>query len=188
MYKNTHSDSFTLSLVIFPALVTLVIMLVNGNIGAGLGVAGTFSLIRFRSAQASAKELTCIFLDVAAGLACGMGYVMIAALFTVIVLAVSFLLTTMGFGRGDEKIRSLKVTIPENLDYDGLFEDIFEKYTRHHDLENVKTASLGSLYKLEYTVEMKDNAAQKQMIDEIRVRNGNLEVSLGKAVLRKGEL
>ena len=186
--KNTHSRSFAVSLVVLPALVTVVIMLVNGNIGAGLAVAGSFSLIKFRSVPGNARDLTSVFTDVAIGLCCGMGYVAIAAIVTALVLPVSLLLISAGYGNADEKERTLKITIPETLDYDGAFADILAKYTDKSELVNVKTASLGSLYKLEYLVTLKNTATIKEMIDEIRVRNGNLEVSLAKNVSGKGEL
>ncbi len=187
MFRNTHSRSFAGSLVLLPALVTLVIMLVNGNIGAGLAVAGSFSLIKFRSVPGTARDLTCVFIDVAIGLACGMGYVGIAAVFALVVLDVGLLLTLTGYGKDNDRQRTLKITIPEDLDYCEVFRDILDTYTEAGELVNVKTASLGSLYKLEYVVTLKDLSKQKEMIDEIRVRNGNLEVSLGK-LTAKGEL
>ena len=188
MYKNTHTKGFAVSLVVLPVLVTVVIMLVNGNIGAGLAVAGSFSLIKFRSLPGDARDLTSVFTDVAVGLCCGMGYVAIAAVLTLLVLAVLTLLTKVNYGGNDEKQRTLKITIPESLNYEESFKDILENYTVNCELVNVKTASLGSLYKLEYLVTLKDLSLQKEMIDEIRVRNGNLEVSLGKAAAAKGEL
>ena len=188
MYKNTHTKGFAASLVVLPVLVTVVIMLVNGNIGAGLAVAGSFSLIKFRSLPGDARDLTSVFTDVAVGLCCGMGYVAIAAVLTLLVLAVLTVLTKVNYGGNDEKQRTLKITIPESLNYEESFKDILENYTVNCELVNVKTASLGSLYKLEYLVTLKDLSLQKEMIDEIRVRNGNLEVSLGKAAAAKGEL
>ena len=188
MYKNTHTKGFAASLVVLPVLVTVVIMLVNGNIGAGLAVAGSFSLIKFRSLPGDARDLTSVFTDVAVGLCCGMGYVAIAAVLTLLVLAVLTVLTGVNYGGNDEKQRTLKITIPESLNYEESFKDILENYTANCELVNVKTASLGSLYKLEYLVTLKDLSLQKEMIDEIRVRNGNLEVSLGKAAAAKGEL
>ena len=187
MYKNTHTKGFAASLVVLPVLVTVVIMLVNGNIGAGLAVAGSFSLIKFRSLPGDARDLTSVFTDVAVGL-CWMGYVAIAAVLTLLVLAVLTVLTGVNYGGNDEKQRTLKITIPESLNYEESFKDILENYTANCELVNVKTASLGSLYKLEYLVTLKDLSLQKEMIDEIRVRNGNLEVSLGKAAAAKGEL
>lgn len=188
MYKNTHTKGFAASLVVLPVLVTVVIMLVNGNIGAGLAVAGSFSLIKFRSLPGDARDLTSVFTDVTVGLCCGMGYVAIAAVLTLLVLAVLTVLTKVNYGGNDEKQRTLKITIPESLNYEESFKDILENYTVNCELVNVKTASLGSLYKLEYLVTLKDLSLQKEMIDEIRVRNGNLEVSLGKTAAAKGEL
>ncbi len=179
MYKNQSSKSFATTLVILPAAVTMVIMLVNGNIGAGLGVAGSFSLMKFRSAKGDARDLICIFLDVAVGLCCGMGYLPIAAMFLLIVLLVAFVLSVINFGE-DKTERVLKITIPEDLNYDEAFNDVLAKFTTRHELISIKTSNLGSLYKCEYTLALKDSGKQKEFLDEIRTRNGNLEVSLGK--------
>ena len=179
MYKNQSSKSFATTLVILPAAVTMVIMLVNGNIGAGLGVAGSFSLMKFRSAKGDARDLICIFLDVAVGLCCGMGYLTIAAIFLAIVLAVAFVLSIVNFGE-DKTERVLKITIPEDLNYDEAFDDVLSEFTTRHELVSVKTSNLGSLYKCEYVLTLKDANKQKAFLDELRTRNGNLEVSLGK--------
>ena len=179
MYKSQSSKSFATTLVILPAAVTMVIMLVNGNIGAGLGVAGSFSLMKFRSAKGDARDLICIFLDVAIGLCCGMGYLTIAAIFLAIVLVVAFILSTINFGE-DKVERILKITIPEDLNYEEAFDDVLEKYTARHEMISIKTSNLGSLYKCEYALTLKDVGKQKEFLDEIRTRNGNLEVALGK--------
>ena len=187
MYKNQHSKSFATALVIMPAAVTMVIMLVNGNIGAGLGVAGSFSLMKFRSAQANAKDLICVFLCVAVGLCCGMGYIVIAAVFLFLVLLISFILTAVNFGE-DQSERILRVTVPEDLNYSEEFADVFEKYTSRNEMISIKTSNLGSLYKCEYAVTLKDPANPKAFLDELRTRNGNLEVALGKYAKAKEAL
>ncbi|MDO5439603.1 MAG: DUF4956 domain-containing protein [Erysipelotrichaceae bacterium] len=187
MYKNQHSKSFATALVIMPAAVTMVIMLVNGNIGAGLGVAGSFSLMKFRSAQANAKDLICVFLCVAVGLCCGMGYIVIAAVFLFLVLLVSFVLAAVNFGE-DKNERILRVTVPEDLNYSEEFADVFEKYTSRNEMISIKTSNLGSLYKCEYAVTLKDPADPKSFLDELRTRNGNLEVALGKYAKAKEAL
>lgn len=182
------SKSLLITLVLTPAIVQLVIMLVNGNLGAGLAVAGAFSLVRFRSAQGTAQEITGIFMAMAAGLATGMGYVGIAVVFTLIMLLVFWLLWKMPLGTSGQSERVLKITIPENLDYEGVFEDILRNYTEKAELTNVRTSGMGSLYKLTYEITLKDGISVKKMMDEIRIRNGNLEVSCGRPVSTPGEL
>ena len=182
MYRagSGNSQSFVLTLAVLPALVQIVIMMVNGNIGAGVAVAGAFGLIRFRSAPGSAREIALVFLTTAIGLATGMGYVVIAAVFFVIIAAFVVLLTAIGFGAGAADERELKITIPENLDYDGLFDDLFEKYTGSADLERVKTTNMGTLYELSYRIVLRDAKMTKAFLDELRTRNGNLTVVCGK--------
>lgn len=179
-YKSRQSSSLMLSLAVLPAVVTLVIMMVNGNIGAGLAVAGTFALVRFRSAPGSAKEITGLFFGVAIGLACGMGYVGIAVLFFVIVAVYVLVLVALGFGEGAANKRRLKITIPENLDFDGIFDDLFEQYTKSCELIKVKTTNMGTLYELTYEIILKDSSKTKAFIDDLRCRNGNLTVICGR--------
>lgn len=179
-FRNRHSSSLPFALVLVPPIVTLVIMMVNGNIGAGLGVAGAFSLIRFRSAPGTARELSGLFTGTAIGLACGMGYVGIAAVFFLIVAAAVITLSLLRFGENSRSFRQLKITIPENLDYDGLFDDIFEKYTAKHELTKVRTTNMGTLYELTYHIYIKGGDVGKEFIDELRCRNGNLNIICGR--------
>ena len=184
MYRSKCSRSFILTLVLLPSVVQLIIMLVNGNIGAGVAVAGAFGLIRFRSAPGSAKEIGLVFLATAIGLATGMGYVVIAAVFFIIFAMVWLSLTALGFGAGAADERELKITIPENLDYDGLFDDLFQTYTSSAELERVKTTNMGTLYELSYKVVLRDPNKTKAFLDELRVRNGNLSIVCGKPVTK----
>ena len=177
---DRHSAAFTQSLALLPPIVTLVIMMVNGNIGAGLAVAGTFALVRFRSAPGSAKEITGLFFAVAIGLACGMGYVGYAVIFFLIVSACAMLLDQFHFGQPANRHRQLKITIPENLDYEGLFDDLFEIYTFRHELNRVRTTNMGTLYELSYDIELRDPQKTKDFIDAIRCRNGNLNIICGR--------
>lgn len=177
-----HSGSWTQSIAMLPSVVTLVIMLVNGNIGAGLAVAGTFAMVRFRSAVGSAKEITGLFYSVAIGLACGMGYVGFAAIFFVIIALFEFCMKKSHFGDSGSSYRKLKITIPENMDYDGLFEDVFEKYTKRHELVKVKTTNMGTLFELTYQIQLKDIHAGKQFIDDLRCRNGNLSIMFSREI------
>ena len=183
--KGSYSQSFVLTLAILPALVQIVIMMVNGNIGAGVAVAGAFGLIRFRSAPGSAKEIGLVFLATAIGLATGMGYVAIAAVFFVIIAVFALVLTLTGFGAGAADERELKITIPETLDYDGLFDDLFARYTKSAQLERVKTANMGTLYELSYKIILRDAHTTKAFLDELRTRNGNLNIVCGKPVTKE---
>lgn len=185
--KNSYSKSYIITLALLPAIVQVVIMLVNGNIGAGVAVAGAFSLVRFRSAPGSGKEITSIFLAMAVGLATGMGYIGIAALFAVIITVANLILSNISFGNGANEEKTLKITVPEGLDFEGIFDDIFERYTTKADLVEVKTSGMGSLYKLNYSVVLRSKASTKGMIDEMRQRNGNLEISCSRPVAVKSE-
>ena len=190
MYRSRTTQSFAVTLAILPAVVQLVIMLVNGNLGAGVAVAGdtifygtslgAFGLVRFRSAPGTAKEIGALFLAMAIGLATGMGYVWLAVMVFAIVSAVMLLLTAVNFGGADEHKRVLRITIPESLDYDGLFDDLFEKYTKSCVLERVKTSNMGTLYELTYRVTLPDDHAPKAFLDELRCRNGNLNITCGR--------
>ena len=189
-YKSNHSQSFFLTLALLPAVVCVVIMMVNGNVGAGIAVAGAFSLVRFRSAPGSAKEICSIFLAMGAGLILGMGYIGYAELFTIILSAVMFLYQQFGVGAGKNvpMEKTLHVTIPENLDYETVFDEILEQFTSRHELVNVKTTNMGSLYRLVYNVGMRDLSLQRTTIDELRCRNGNLEIALAHQEANTDEL
>ena len=176
MFRTRYTKSFVVTLALLPAVVCVVILLVNGNIGAGVAVAGAFSLVRFRSVPGTAREIGAIFLAMAIGLATGMGYVALAAIFFVIVAAALLALTAMSFGDRSPRERLLKITIPENLDYDGLFDDIFRQYTSSHTLERVKTTNMGTLYELQYHITLKETQVPKAFLDALRCRNGNLNI------------
>lgn len=179
-YKSSSSPGFAVTLAILPAVVQIIILLVNGNIGAGVAVAGAFGLVRFRSAAGTAREIGALFLAMAIGLATGMGYVVLAVIAFVVISAVLIALTAYGFGKPGTHERILKITIPENLDYDGLFDDIFEKYTSSAVLEKVKTSNMGTLYELEYHIMLKNDTVPKAFMDDMRCRNGNLNISCGR--------
>ena len=188
MVKNKYTKSFVITLVLLPAIVELVIILVNGNLGAGVAVAGAFSLVRFRSAPGKGQEITSIFLAMAVGLATGMGYCGIAVIFTVLVALLNLLLNISNFGGKESDARVLKITVPENLDFEGKFDDIFEKYLESYEYDEIKTTNMGSLYKLSLNVVMKSGMSVKEMMDELRKRNGNLEISIGRPVTPAEEL
>ena len=180
--KNKCSKSFSITLVLLPSIVELVIILVNGNIGAGVAVAGAFSLVRFRSAPGRGQEITSVFLAMAVGLATGMGYIGVAILITVVISLLNLILNISGFGGLEDKHRLLKIMVPENLDYEGKFEDLFDKYLTIYSYEEVKTSNMGSLYKLTLDVVLKSGVSTKAFLDELRTRNGNLDISLGRKV------
>ena len=180
--KGGTSRSLTITLALLPAIVQLVIMLVNGNVGAGVAVAGTFSLVRFRSQPGSGQDITNIFLAMAVGLATGMGYIGIALVFAVIITITNLVLKVLNFGGAGTDVKTVKITVPESLDFEGIFDDIFARYTSNAELLEVKTTGMGSLYKLSYNVTMRSKASTKGMIDEMRQRNGNLEISCSRPV------
>lgn len=181
MRSNTYSKSFVVTLALLPAIVQTVILLVNGNLGVGVAVMGTFSLVRFRSIPGSASEILAVFFAMAVGLATGMGFVLYAVVFTLIIGAVMFLYNHTGFGEGNALRRTLKVVIPEDLDYAGIFDDLFAQYTRKATLERVQSTNLGSLFELRYTITLKDAAKEKELLDRIRERNGNLNIVISRA-------
>ena len=189
MFKNEHTKSFLITLALLPAVVCVVIMMVNGNIGAGVAVAGAFSLVRFRSAPGSAKEIVTIFLAMGAGLIAGMGYLGFAALFTVIMCAIFLIYNAVADNAKSEAVnKTVKITIPEDLDYTGVFDDIFYEYTKKTELVKVKTTNMGSMFRLTYNVTLRDATKEKEMIDRIRERNGNLEILVSRQENRTAEL
>ncbi len=180
MYRTRYTKSFVATLALMPAAVCVVIMMVNGNVGAGVAVAGAFSLVRFRSAQGSAREISAIFLAMGAGLIAGMGYIAYALLFSAILSAVSMIYNSVGFGsrRNLSRYKTLHITIPENLDYTGVFDDLLCEFTSSYELVQTKTTNMGSLFKLTYQLVMKDSKSEKEFIDKLRCRNGNLEITV----------
>ena len=182
MYRTRYTKSFVITLALLPAVVCVVIMLVNGNVGTGVAVAGAFSLVRFRSVPGTAKEICTLFLAMGAGLIAGMGYLGFAVLFTLVMCAVFVLYNCLDFGtkKNAATFKTFTITIPEDLDYSGVFDDIFAEYTRSHDLIRVKTTNMGSMFKLTYNVELTDATREKEMIDKLRCRNGNLEIAVSK--------
>lgn len=190
MYKTRYTKSFVVTLALLPTVVCVVIMMVNGNVGTGVAVAGAFSLVRFRSAPGTAKEIGTLFLAMGAGLIAGMGYLGYAILFTVVMCAVYALYSRLDFGmkRNAAIYKTLHITIPENLDYTNVFEEIFAEYTTAYELACVKTTNMGSLFKLTYNIALRDINKEKEMIDKLRCRNGNLEINVSKQETTVSEL
>ena len=177
--KNRHTKSFVLTIALLPAIVCVVIMVVNGNIGAGIAVMGAFSLVRFRSVPGSAKEIVMLFSAMGAGLIAGMGSLVISMIFALLIALIFVIYNCITASKpGIEKFKVLTVTIPEDLDYANIFDDIFKEYTSSHELVKVKTTNMGSMFRLTYNISLKDPKKEKAMIDMIRTRNGNLDISV----------
>ncbi len=176
--KNRSSQGFAIALTVLPAVVAVVIMMVNGNVGAGVAVAGAFSLVRFRSAPGSAREICAIFLAMGAGLVAGMGYLGYALLISVSLGIFTVLISLIAGGAQKNVRKRLRITVPEDLNYTEIFDGILKTYTKSYTLIKVKTANLGSLFRLTYSVVLKNDNFEKEFIDALRVRNGNLEISI----------
>lgn len=188
MYRSDYTKSFVVTLALLPVIVQVVIMMVNGNVGTGVAVAGAFSLVRFRSIQGSAKEIGSIFCAMALGLACGMGYLGVAEIFLLFYAAANILYMSLRFGEPHAAEKELRITIPETLDYSGLFDDLFKKYTTRNDLVRVRTTNMGSLYQLSYRIRLRNRNDEKEFLDEVRCRNGNLDIICGKVSTERAEL
>ena len=186
MYRNRTSRSMVTTLVLLPAAVQTVILLVNGNLGIGIAVAGAFSLVRFRSIPGSAREIAALFIAMTVGLAAGTGYLLAAALFAILMSLAMLLLAKLRFGEPKEGIRELKITVPEGLDYETIFDDLLGKYTKESELTRVRTTNMGSLYELTYRVIMANNST-RDFLDNLRTRNGNLNITLSRGFTPKEE-
>ena len=187
-WREKSSQSLAVTLAVLPAAVQIIIMLVNGNIGAGVAVAGAFGLVRFRSLPGTAREIAVIFIGMTIGLATGMGFVVLAVLTFVLLGGMLMLLSLLGFGQRSGAVRTLKITIPENLDYDGLFDDILSAYTTSSELIKVKTSNMGTLYELEYAITLPGSTVPKAFLDELRCRNGNLNITCSRETAKEPAL
>lgn len=188
MACGTYTKNFVVTLTMLPVLIQIVILMVNGNLGTGVAVLGAFSLIRFRSVPGTSREIANIFFAMAAGLAAGTGYLTFAAFATAALCIIQIILYKSSFGKEDREEKNLKILIPENLDYEGLFEDIFQNYTKTACLERVRTTNLGSMFELHYQIRLKNGVSEKAMLDEIRCRNGNLTIMCGRYGYGREEL
>lgn len=186
--KTKSSKSFLTTLSILPSVVAMVIIMVNGNIGTGVAVAGAFSLIRFRSVPGTAREIGAIFLAMASGIMLGMGYGALAILFTVIICLFYLVLDYSSFGNQSENKRVLTITMPEDLNFSNAFDEILDKYTNKYELIFIKTTNMGSMYKIKYDIEIKDAKFERELIDDIRCVNGNLDILLIRGVAGQNEL
>lgn len=182
------SKNFARTLVVLPMMVCVVMTMVNGNLGTSVAIMGAFSLIRFRSLQGSSRDIGYIFFAMVIGLTCSMGYILFAGAVTVAIIIIMLLLKVLKFGEVQRNQKDLRITIPEHLDYTGIFDEIFDKFTKEHKLMQVKTTNMGSLYELEYYVTLKEEKQEKEFLDEIRCRNGNLTVICGRTDFGEEEL
>lgn len=187
-YRSEVSRSLSVSLVALPVIVQLVILMVNGNAGTGIAVLGAFSLIRFRSVPGTARDIVFIFLSMAAGIATGVGMIWAAIAVTLLVCTAMLILNVTGYGTPADGERDLRITIPEDLDYTEIFDDLFARYTIRHRLTRVRTTNMGSLFELRYRLTLRPKASEKEFIDQLRCRNGNLTITLGRPLNSGDEL
>ncbi|APO42934.1 DUF4956 domain-containing protein [Paenibacillus sp. ClWae2A] len=176
--QSTYSQSFTLTMVVLPVIVAIIILLIGSNIARAFSLAGAFSIIRFRSAPGDPKDIAYVLFTMASGLACGVGAFGYAVLFTIILCVLMFVLSRFNFGGKKSQLKTLKVTIPENLSYEEALNEVFHKFNVPFDLKKIRTTELGSLYELVYSVTIHESVSQKEFLDAIRTRNGNLDISL----------
>lgn len=187
-FRTRYTKSFVMTLAILPTIVAIVIALVNGNVGTGVAVAGAFSLVRFRSVAGNARDIGFVFLAMCVGLACGMGYLAYAAITACIVGGVSLIFQLVGFGSKASSDRTIRITVPEDLDYTGLFDDILARYTTYYEVTSVRTTNMGSLYRITVDAGIKGGMSERELIDELRTRNGNLEIALSRQETVSAEL
>lgn len=176
--KGRYSQNFSLTLIIIPTVIAIIVFLIGNNVARAFSLAGAFSLIKFRSAPGDPKDISYVLFTMAAGLACGVGLFGYGVLFTVFLCLLMIILHLVNFGAQKTSQKLLKITIPEDLDYEGIFDDIFLEYTKGHELIKVRTTDLGSLFQAVYTVELDYQTSQKAFLDALRCRNGNLNITL----------
>ena len=176
--KNAYNIEFTTTLIMLPVIIATIILLVGNNIARAFSLAGAFSIIRFRSEPKDPKDIAYIFFTLAVGLTCGMGYISYAVIFTAILCTLMFILDRINLASYGGKSMQLKITVPEDLNYEGVFEEVLNEFATYYTIERVRTRDFGSLFELYYRIQLKPNANQKQFIDELRCRNGNLNINL----------
>jgi cytochrome c biogenesis protein CcdA len=176
--SSTPSQSFALTLVMLPAVITIIILLVGNNVARAFSLAGVFTIVRFRSAPGDPKDITYVLFTVAVGLACGMGYILYAAIAAVALCGVILILQVFKFGKTTTSQKLLKITIPENLDFQNALDSVLKKHTSAYTLNKIRTADLGSLYELQYSITTNSDMDENAFIDELRCRNGNLDITL----------
>ena len=184
---NKISKNFARTLITLPILVCIVLLVVNGNFGTSIAVLGAFSLVRFRSLQGSSRDISFIFFSMTIGIVCAVGEVILATILTTAICIIYFILNAIKYGANNTEEKDLKITIPENLDYSDIFDDLFERYTKEHRQIAVRTTNMGSMYEINYRVKLKNEREEKQFLDDIRMRNGNLTVICGRCDMNEAE-
>ena len=184
-YHRPHSTGFALTLALMPMMIAVVILLVNGNTGTGIAAAGAFTLVRFRSIEGTAREMSAIFTAVTLGLALGMGYLGIAVLFYLLMAFFTVLLTRFDFGVTPTQDRTLRITIPDDLDHNTVFDEVFRQYTRKVRLTRLQTINMGTMIELSYEITLKEKRVSKEFLDALRARNGNLSIVFSELPDRK---
>lgn len=187
-YRERHTRSFTIALALIPAITCVVIAMVNGSVGAGVAVAGAFSLVRFRSAPGTGRDIAFVFLAMSVGLAAGMGYIAIASVVTAVIGGAYLLLALSPLGRSDGSAKVLNVSVPESVDYTGMFDEVLARHTNGHELVSVKTGAMGTVYKLSYSIRSMGAEEDKALMDDVRCLNGNMEVAIFDAPTNDGDL
>ncbi|SDX54521.1 DUF4956 domain-containing protein [Paenibacillus sp. CF384] len=173
-----YTQNFALTMIVLPVIVAIIILLIGSNVARAFSLAGAFSIIRFRSAPGDPKDIAFVLFTMAAGLACGVGSFGYAVLFTVVLCVLMFVLRAVNFGAKRATQKLLKVTIPENLGYEEAFDEIFNMFDVAYELRKVRTTELGSLYEVVYAITLDPQTNQKELLDAIRCRNGNLDITL----------
>ncbi|MDF2722054.1 MAG: hypothetical protein K0Q59_1729 [Paenibacillus sp.] len=176
--QTAYSHSFTLTMMVLPTIVAIIILLIGSNIARAFSLAGAFSIIRFRSAPGDSKDISYVLFSMAAGLGCGVGAYGYAVLFTLFLCGLMFVLKAVKFGTSKDMMKQLKITIPENLGYEEAFDEIFKMYEIDYELKKVRTTELGSLYEVIYAIKLGPKTNQKELLDAVRTRNGNLDITL----------
>lgn len=184
--KDGYSSYFVTSLAVLPAVIAIIILMIGSNIARAFSLGGVFALIRFRSEPGNPRDITYVCVTMAAGLSCGTGYIGYGMIFTVIITLVMIVIAALGFGKQKNAVVMLKITVPEDIDFETAFDDIFDKYTKYHKLDRVKTADFGALYQIQFRTELKDNSTKKQFVDELRTVNSNLTVSMSNIAYEEG--
>ena len=187
-YRLDYASKFIIVLAVMPALISFMIMVINGNLGISVAVLGAFGLVRFRSAPGSSKDIAYMFFSVAIGLATGLGFLSLAVLVCAVISIMLLIMEFIHFDCVETRNRLLRITIPEDLEYPGLFDDLFMKYTSTHSFERVKTVNMGTMFELSYKIELRDLKKEKEFIDSLRCRNGNLGIVISKIQREKNEL
>ena len=184
---NRVSKNFARTLITLPILVCIVLLVVNGNFGTSIAVLGAFSLVRFRSLQGSSRDISFIFFSMTIGIVCAVGEVILATILTTAICVIYFILNAIKYGANNTEEKDLRITIPENLDYSDIFDDLFERYSKENRQIAVRTTNMGSMYEINYRVKLKNEREEKQFLDDIRMRNGNLTVICGRCDMNEAE-